>query len=68
MISAHSEDIINNNQIYKNLVNMRVKVLVYSTSNKKFIEENLDVTFSGIYTDFCDIKNNKCSSNECITY
>ena len=29
--------------------------------NKLFIEENLDNTFSGIYTDFWDIKNNNCS-------
>ena len=37
-------------------------------NNKKFIEENLDNTFSVIYTDFWDIKNNNCSSKECKTY
>ena len=68
LITAHSKDIINNEEIYKNLISRGVKILAYSSSNKKFIEENLDNTFSGIYTDFWDIKNNNCSSKECKTY
>ena len=68
LITAHSKDIINNEETYKKLISHGVKILAYSSSNKKFIEENLDNTFSGIYTDFWDIKNNNCSSNECKTY
>jgi len=68
LITAHSKDIINNEETYKKLISHGVKILAYTSSNKKFIEENLDNTFSGIYTDFWDIKNNNCSSNECKTY
>ena len=68
LITAHSKDIVDNEEIYKNLINRGVKIFAYSSSNKKFIEENLDNTFSGIYTDFWDIKNNNCSSKECETY
>ncbi len=68
LITAHSKDIIDNEKIYKDLIKRGVKIFAYSSSNKKFIEENLDNTFSGIYTDFWDIKNNNCSSNECKTY
>ena len=68
LITAHSKDIINNEEIYKKLISHGVKILAYSSSNKKFIEENLDNTFSGIYTDFWDIKNSICSSKECKTY
>ena len=68
LITAPSKDIISNEKIYKKLISRGVKILAYSSSNKKFIEENLDKTFSVIYTDFWDIKNNKCSSKECKTY
>ena len=68
LITAHSKDIINNEKIFKELISRGVKILAYSSSNKKFIEENLDNTFSGIYTDFWDIKNSICSSKECNTY
>jgi len=68
LITAHSKDIIKNEEIYKKLIGHGIKIFAYSSSNKKFIEENLDKTFSVIYTDFWDIKNNKCSSKECKTY
>jgi glycerophosphoryl diester phosphodiesterase len=68
MITAHSADITKNTKIYKTLIDRGVKVFVYSSNNKKFIEENLGNTFSAVYTDFWDIENNNCFSDECITY
>ena len=68
MITAHSADITKNTKIYKTLIDKGIKVFVYSSNNKKFIEENLGNTFSAVYTDFWDIENNNCFSEECITY
>jgi len=68
IITAHSQDIIQNEKIYKKLIDLGVKIFAYSSNNKKFIEKNLDNTISGVYTDFWDIENNNCSSKECKTY
>ena len=68
IISAHSQDIINNSQIYKKLVENNVMVFMYSSNENKFINNNLDILFTHVYTDFWNINLAKCISNECTTY
>jgi glycerophosphoryl diester phosphodiesterase len=57
LISAHAQEIIDNKEIYQELINQGVKVFAFTSNDKKFIEENLDSYFSGIYVDFLDMKN-----------
>ena len=68
IISAHSQDIINNSQIYKKLVENNVMVFMYSSNESDFINNNLDILFTHVYTDFWNINSAKCISNECMTY
>ena len=68
IISAHSQDIINNSQIYKKLVENNVMVFMYSSNESDFINNNLDILFTHVYTDFWNINLAKCISNECTTY
>ena len=68
IISAHSQDIINNSQIYKKLVENNVMVFMYSSNESDFINNNLDILFTHVYTDFWNINSAKCISNECTTY
>ncbi len=68
IISAHSQDIINNSQIYKKLVENNVMVFMYSSNESDFINNNLDILFTHVYTDFWNINSAKCNSNECTTY
>ena len=68
IISAHSQDIINNSQIYKKLVGNNVMVFMYSSNESDFINNNLDILFTHVYTDFWNINSAKCISNECTTY
>ena len=68
IISAHSQDIINNSQIYKKLVENNVMVFMYSSNESDFINNNLDILFTHVYTDFWNINSSKCISNECMTY
>ena len=68
IISAHSQDIINNSQIYKKLVENNVMVFMYSSNENEFINNNLDILFTHVYTDFWNINLAKCISNECTTY
>ncbi len=68
IISAHSQDIINNSKIYKKLVENNVMVFMYSSNESDFINNNLDILFTHVYTDFWNINSAKCISNECTTY
>ena len=68
IISAHSQDIINNSQIYKKLVENNVMVFMYSSNESDFINNNLDILFTHVYTDFWNINLAKCISNDCTTY
>ena len=68
IIAAHSQDIINNSQIYKKLVKNNVMVFMYSSNENEFINNNLDILFTHVYTDFWNINLAKCISNECTTY
>ena len=68
IISAHSQDIINNSQIYKKLVENNVMVFMYSSNESDFINNNLDILFTHVYTDFWNINSAKCISNDCTTY
>ena len=68
LIAAHSIDIVNNKKIYMDLIDQNVKIFAYSSSDKKFIRENINKTFSGVYTDFWDLDKSDCSSKNCKTY
>ena len=68
LIAIHSEDLIRNKKKYEKLIKKNVFIFVYSTNNKKFIEEHLDISVSGFYTDFWDIDKNICDNDTCITY
>ena len=68
IISAHSQDIIYYSQIYKKLVENNVMVFMYSSNESDFINNNLDILFTHVYTDFWNINSAKCISNECTTY
>ena len=68
VIAAHSQDIINNSQIYKKLVKNNVMVFMYSSNEDEFINNNLDILFTHVYTDFWNINLAKCISNDCTTY
>ena len=50
------------------LIDQNVKIFAYSSSDKKFIRENINKTFSGVYTDFWDLDKSDCSSKNCKTY
>ena len=68
LIAIHSEDLIRNKEKYEKLIKKNVFIFVYSTNNKKFIEEHLDISVSGFYTDFWDLDKNICDNDTCITY
>ncbi len=55
LISAHAQEIINNKNIYEKLIKHGVKVFAFTSNDIKFINENLNKTFSGIYVDFLDL-------------
>jgi len=68
LIAASTNDILAYQDIYRNLIKQGIIIFAYSSNNKKFIEKNLNRLFSAVYTDYWDIKNNDCFSNECKTY
>ena len=68
LISAHSSDVKTNYRIYKKLLKKDVIIFTYTSNNENFINNHLNITSSGFYTDFWNIKNNNCSSKECKTY
>ena len=68
LISAHSSDVKSNRGKYKKLLKKGVIIFTYTSNNENFINNNLNITSTGFYTDFWDIKNNNCSSKECKTY
>jgi glycerophosphoryl diester phosphodiesterase len=68
LIAIHSNDLIDNKEKYKELIKKNVFIFVYSTNNKKFIEDHLDVNVSGFYTDFWNFEDNICKNETCITY
>ncbi len=68
LIAAHTKDIIKNKDVFKKIVKQGIKVMAYTSNNKKFINENLGITFSGVYTDYWDINKNDCLALKCITY
>ena len=68
LIAIPSHDLIKNKNKYKKLLKKNVFIFVYTSNNKKFIQEHIDVNVSGFYTDFWDLKKNVCTSKTCITY
>ena len=52
---------------YKSHLNKLIKkgtiVMMHTSNDEKFINENLDVYVSMFYTDFWDFNNNKCTEN-----
>ena len=54
LVSAHAQEIINNKNIYEKLIKHGVKVFAFTSNDVKFINENINKTFSGIYVDFLD--------------
>ncbi len=67
LIAVHSGDFILNKKIYKKLSDDGTIIFVYSTNDTKFIKENSD-SISSFYSDFIDVKNKVCVSQECVTY
>ena len=68
LISAHSGDVKTNHRKYKKLLKKGVIIFTYTSNNENFINKNLNITSTGFYTDFWDIKKNHCSSEECKPY
>ena len=68
LIAIPSHDLIKNKNKYKKLLKKNVFIFVYTSNNKMFIQEHIDINVSGFYTDFWDLKRNICTSNTCITY
>lgn len=68
IVSAHTEDISMNKDIYSKLIEKEIFVFAYTSNNEQYINNNLDKFFTNIYTDFWDLKNNKCLSTVCETY
>ena len=54
LIAIPSHDLIKNKNKYKKLLKKNVFIFVYTSNNKKFIQEHIDVNVSGFYTDFWD--------------
>ncbi len=67
LIAVHSKDFIANKNAYIELSENGTIIFVYSSNDVKFIYENKNIVNS-FYSDFIDIKNNKCVSNVCETY
>ena len=67
LIAVHSKDFIANKNAYIELSENVTIIFVYSSNDVKFIYENKNIVNS-FYSDFIDIKNNKCVSNVCETY
>ena len=57
-----------NKDIYSKLIEKEIFVFAYTSNNEQYINNNLDKFFTNIYTDFWDLKNNKCLSTVCETY
>ena len=53
---------------YNKLIKKNVFIFVYTTNNKKFIQEHIGVSVSGFYTDFWNFNKNICTNHTCITY
>jgi len=68
LIAIHSNDLIKNKEMYKKLIEKNVFIFVYSTNDKNFIEEHIDINVSGFYTDFWNFKKNICDNDTCLTY
>lgn len=68
IITAHTQDIIKNKEIYAKLVRKGIFVFAYTSNNSDFINNNMDKFFTNIYTDFWDFNNNSCISVICDTY
>ena len=68
IITAHSQDIIKNKEIYAKLIRKGIFVFAYTSNNSEFINNNMDKFFTNIYTDFWDFNNNSCISVICDTY
>ena len=67
LIAVHSKDFITNKNAYIELSENGTIIFVYTSNDVKFIYENKNIVNS-FYSDFIDIKNNKCVSNVCETY
>lgn len=68
LIAIHSNDLIKNKNKYNKLIKKNVFIFVYTTNNKKFIQEHIGVSVSGFYTDFWNFNKNICTNHTCITY
>ena len=68
LIAIHSNDLIKNKKKYKKLIKKNVFIFVYTSNNKKFIEEHININVSGFYTDFWDFNKNICTNDTCLTY
>lgn len=68
LITVSSNDLIKNKKKYRKLIKKNVFIFAYSTNNKKFIQDNIDVNVTGFYTDFWDFNKNICTNNTCNTY
>ena len=69
IVAAHTENIRENSQIYKTLIDNNIFIFAYSSNEEAFIKKNLDLNFTNIYTDFWNINEMKCTSlKNCITY
>lgn len=67
LIAVHSKDFIANKNAYIELSENGTIIFVYTSNDVKFIYKNKNIVNS-FYSDFIDIKNNKCVSNVCETY
>jgi len=68
LIAIHSNDLVKNKDKYKKLIKKNVFIFVYTTNNKEFIEEHINVNVSGFYTDFWNFNKNVCTNDTCLTY
>jgi len=68
LIAIHSKDLMNNKDKYKKLIKKNIFIFVYTTNNKRFIEEHININVTGFYTDFWDFNKNLCTNITCLTY
>ncbi len=68
LIAISSKDLINNKSKYEELIKKNVFIFVYSSNNKTFIQEHIDISVTGFYTDFWNFNDNICENEICVTY
>ena len=68
LVVLHSKNVSRWGGKLKQLVSAKSCVYAFSSNEENFLRDNFNNSIFGVYTDYWDLKNSKCSSNDCTTY